>query len=393
MEGEISGILAAIFAQLFMAIGFVVWDKTWNASGGSAFALNLYKCNLASIGFLIAAFIFGFTTIADKNEIESSPYIESVGYLILSGFIGIIVGDLAWLEALRQIGAARVLIIDTLKPFSAALFGWLLLDESIHKVAFSGIAFTVVGILIVGLENERGGGDSELIADDEEVQSPSPDENNGDESDDQKQILSNSSQDDKYGDENEDQKQKLSNATKEDTNTSTALKTKSIWDKRRGYALAIGNIFLDTWGSVLTKQHGSQFTTWSINLVRFGSAGLFMIVVSSLMRIYERLRVARNQQENGNITPWYRLPKLNWNGWLKISVGVLFVTFCCPALSNYALFKIALALALTLGSITPMYALFLEWMFYGASKKPTLRAIGGASLAIVGVVILGLFNK
>ncbi len=308
-----------------------------------------------------------------------------MGYLVLSGFIGIIIGDLAWLEALRLLGASRVLIIDTLKPFSAALFGWAILGESIQNAAFSGIILTVLGILVVGLERERHSSDPSTCVDEEHQQSSYEKEK---EKDSERRL---------QGD-----KMKLRSKSDIDYTSSTSSsqpipEKESTWGKRRGYALAIGNIFLDTYGSVLTKQHGGRFTSWAINLVRFGSAGIIMILASILMRLLKkRQHRAKNEETtndgNQNTPAWSRLPNLDWKGWVKISLGVLFVTFLCPALSNYALFQIALALALTLGSITPLYALFLEWAFHGHHKKPTLRAIGGAFLAIGGVIILGIFN-
>merc|ERR1712071_124502 len=73
---------------------------------------------------------------------------------------------------------------------------------------------------------------------------------------------------------------------------------------------------------------------------------------------------------------WYLLPQMTKMKWLKISLGVAFVTFICPALSNYALFQIAIALAITLGSMTPLYALILEWIW--KAKRPTMKGIVGA---------------
>ncbi len=368
-----------IFTFLNFKTGMIIIIK----SGGSAFALNLYKCNLASIGFLIVGFIFNFTIsegieVDDEEKSSLSWTFESVSYLILSGFIGIIIGDLAWLEALRLLGASRVLIIDTLKPFSAALFGWVILGESVHNAAFSGIILTVLGILVVGLERERYSSD-QSASDDEEHQLSSDETEKGKSS--EKRL----------------ERETLKLRSKSVTSSQSKLEKESAWEKRRGYAFAIGNIFLDTYGSVLTKQHGGRFTSWAINLIRFGSAGMIMVFVSILMRLLKKQDCTKKTEEKTDDgsqrkSAWYRLPNLDWKGWVKISLGVLFVTFLCPALSNYALFQIALALALTLGSITPLYALFLEWIFHGKHKKPTLRAIGGASLAIGGVVILGIFN-
>jgi hypothetical protein len=167
----------------------------------------------------------------------------------------------------------------------------------------------------------------------------------------------------------------------------------TIWDgKLKGYILAIGNVVLDTYGSLLTKQYGGRFSSWSINLIRFGSAGVIMIVISCVMRLYHQAGRKKTTVSHP-VVPWYMLPTMDMISWLKICMGVLLVTFICPALSNYALFQIALAMALTLTSITPIYALLLEWLIHGSVKKPTWRSLGGATLAVGGVVILGVLSS
>ena len=88
--------------------------------------------------------------------------------------------------------------------------------------------------------------------------------------------------------------------------------------------------------------------------------------------------------------PWYSLPKMPRKSYAIISIGVAFTTFATPALSNYALFQIALALALTLGSMGPIYMLPLGWLIQG--DRPTLRACLGAALAVGGVAILSFFG-
>merc|ERR1712183_776446 len=97
---------------------------------------------------------------------------------------------------------------------------------------------------------------------------------------------------------------------------------------------------------------------------------------------------------------WYKLPIgvtaagiMNRKSWLKISLGVVFVTFICPALTNSAVFHIPLGLAMSLGSITPLFALLLEWPIYRTKEKiPTVRALIGAILAVSGVVVLSIFR-
>jgi drug/metabolite transporter (DMT)-like permease len=72
--------------------------------------------------------------------------------------------------------------------------------------------------------------------------------------------------------------------------------------------------------------------------------------------------------------------------WFKIIFGVVFVTFFCPALSNYALFQISLGIALTLSSIGPIYALPLTFLF--KSEPLTLLTVLWTVVAVAGVVIL-----
>ena len=59
------GIAAALTAPLLEAVGFLEWESHWAASGGSAFALNMFKCNFASMLFL-------FMAIHSSNK----PYID-----------------------------------------------------------------------------------------------------------------------------------------------------------------------------------------------------------------------------------------------------------------------------------------------------------------------------
>jgi len=434
-DSETTGCLAALAAQFFMALGFIIWDKIWSQSGGSAYALNLYKCNLASIGFFIAGLIFGFRIAGNDDDDDdngtvknsnNNEILESVLFLILSGFIGIIVGDLAWLEALRRLGASKVIVLDTMKPFTAAFFGWMILGEKIQKIAFSGITLTVLGVLIVSLEGRQKRSTGTKNETERNYQSESYIEEDADVqlclSDKQLEVLKiDQVNDNKNGELQEYGKEQFAVPSlqvnfKAEQKKDTVIMTNrsgndcthtSICDKRGGYVLAVANIILDTYGSILTKQQGEMFSTWTINLIRFGSSGIIMLIVSAFFIILNKLKppsptlapvLSINNSCTSNTsskvlqTRWYILPKMRITSWLKISLGVLFVTFLCPALSNYALFQLSLGLAMSLGSITPIYALFLEWPIHGEEKKPTLKSIIGALLAIVGVAILSIFK-
>ena len=354
---QTTAIMAALLSPLLMAVGFFIWDVTWNKSGGSAFSLNLFKCNLASLGFLIVISVNQMS--ANAVDLSSRITLSSVLLLILSGILGIVIGDVAWLEALRIIGATRVLFIDSIKPFTGALMGCILLKEPIDPATIIGMTMTVTGILYLSLEKDN------------------PNTNTNSDNNDTSFVAL------------EQQEETNSDSSKDSTIAETG-------NLRHGYLCAIGNVMLDTCGSFLTKKYGKQMSTWEVNCIRFGSSGGILALVSiacTLFAKYNSVRSTDLSQEQSKVVevvvrPWFWLPVMRWKDWGKIMCGVLFVTFLTPALSNYALFKITLAQAFTLGSITPLYALILEWIVRG--KRPSVRSTLSGFLAAGGVAVLNV---
>jgi uncharacterized membrane protein len=101
-------------------IGFIIWDKHWS---GSAFALNIFKCSFASLLLLVMVLSTGTFNF-------SAMFLSYNGFiLVLSSMLGIVVGDNTWLRALKLLGARRVIVVDAMKPWLAAVMGHFLLDE------------------------------------------------------------------------------------------------------------------------------------------------------------------------------------------------------------------------------------------------------------------------
>lgn len=386
------GVIAALLAPLFMTIGFFIWDVRWTASGGSAFALNMYKCLTASIGFVIMCLVRGFSNLdATSADVFTS---NNIGYLLLSSTLGIIVGDLLWLEALRLIGAKHVIVIDSIKPFAAAILGRIFLQENLRPPTWGGMILTVLGVGVVSWEEQsKTKEDSEGDCDDTNAMQIESIRPNDDSNDIETEQISSQNTD-------------MTTAIPGDDNS------KRYW---RGYTCAIFNVLADSFGSLLTKQHGVGMTTWTINLLRFGFAGIILLLVSLAMRLYGHCCASRVDRQESKATEttlhidqscntvtapaqeqflrplWYQLPSLKLKGWLQISAGVALVTFLCPAFEKFALFQITLALAISLSSVGPLYGLLLEVPFKG--KRPTIWGCLGASLAIAGVVVLSVFGN
>lgn len=77
---------------------------------------------------------------------------RQVLYLALSGLIGLSLGDLALFTAFVRVGPRVSMLIMTTAPIFAALFGWVILRESLPPLAWVGMALTIGGVCWVVLE-------------------------------------------------------------------------------------------------------------------------------------------------------------------------------------------------------------------------------------------------
>eukprot|EP00657_Telonema_sp_P-1_P000087 TRINITY_DN10143_c0_g2_i1.p1 TRINITY_DN10143_c0_g2~~TRINITY_DN10143_c0_g2_i1.p1 ORF type:complete len:207 (-),score=28.59 TRINITY_DN10143_c0_g2_i1:430-1050(-) len=154
---------------------------------------------------------------------------------------------------------------------------------------------------------------------------------------------------------------------------------------RLGYLMALLNVMLDVGGSALTRHYGARLDTWDINTIRFGFAALVLGAISAAGHTLKSL----DRNDNGEPQlggRWFEMPSLSWGCWIQVSVGVGLVTYICPALSTYALFKLDLAVTLTLTSTGPVFALPLTYLIKGEPVGG--KAVIGSVAAIVGVVVL-----
>jgi len=340
MPTETVGVLAAAATPLLGAIGLFIWSKVWT---GDAFALNLVKCSVGTMGFVVAG-------VASRSGAWlSNASAEVTAWLVLSAFIGIVVGDNLWLHSLRVLGARRVILIDILKPFIALGMAKAALGEGVSVAVALGMCVTLGGVLTVSLEENRTGDEA---------------------------------------------------ATLKPPFSPSAFVG--------GYVAAAANVALDTWGTVLTKQHGGGLNTWEINFVRFGSAAATLALFAAAKRTAAPFRRA-NSRETRELAAWERetdvsyrdtetnethethethetiFPVLSKRSWVQILLGVAFTTFLAPGLGNYALFRVSsLAVFSTLMCVGPIYALPLGKM---VNDEPiTARAVIGSVVAILGTM-------
>ena len=380
MPTETVGVLAAAATPLLGAIGLFIWSKVWT---GDAFALNLVKCSVGTMGFVVAG-------VASRSGAWlSNASAEVTAWLVLSAFIGIVVGDNLWLYSLRVLGARRVILIDILKPFIALGMAKAALGEGVSVAVALGMCVTLGGVLTVSLEENRTGDEENSETDRDSVK------NDTNAFDTVTDVTETSDVEGVVGavDEYETPEHPIrASASSAPRRNPAGLKTKTLKPPPfspsvfvGGYVAAAANVALDTWGTVLTKQHGGGLNTWEINFVRFGSAAATLALVAAAKRTAARFgrRTSDVSYRDAETTNETIFPVLSKRSWVQILLGVSFTTFLAPGLGNYALFRVSsLAVFSTLMCVGPIYALPLGKM---VNDEPiTARAVIGSVVAILG---------
>lgn len=391
------GFIAATLAPLTMTIGFIIWGKSWQST---PFALNLFKCTLAGTLFMVISFCIpskGFSSLHEQTMV------------IISSIIGIVVGDNTWLLALKIIGAKRVIVIDALKPFCAAFASYFILHEPLTVSICVGLAVSSIGVVMVATEKE----------------------------------ISESISDESFGTEN------TTNESSEIANTTllygyvlAAINVildafGSVLTKQFGHSMNTWEINYLRFGfaavfmalvslSMLSfdayRRSGVQDfkimseSMHSLNVANSTSNSAQVFAENSLHHdLSSRGKVNGNEttgdiemfdlssekiaeqgnelkmskEESGLGEKWYAFPvadKMSGYEWVSVGAGVFFVTFLCPAMSNYALFKLPISLSLTLNSLGPIFSIPLVYIMLG--EKSGKQAIIGSILAVGGIVIM-----
>jgi drug/metabolite transporter (DMT)-like permease len=76
-------------------------------------------------------------------------------WLSVSGLIGFVLGDFFLFKSYTIIGSWFAMLIMTLAPPMAAIFGWLLLHENLNLLSIAGIIVTITGIVIAMFRRDK----------------------------------------------------------------------------------------------------------------------------------------------------------------------------------------------------------------------------------------------
>jgi drug/metabolite transporter (DMT)-like permease len=134
--GEFSAILVAIF-----------WTFT-------ALAFESASRKVGSLPVNIIRLIFGLVFLSLLNLILRGHFFPTDAsvhnwlWLSVSGLIGFVLGDLFLFKSYTIIGAWFAMLMMTLAPPLAALFGWIILGETMNLKSLAGMILTLIGITI-----------------------------------------------------------------------------------------------------------------------------------------------------------------------------------------------------------------------------------------------------
>ncbi|MFK8137558.1 MAG: DMT family transporter [Bdellovibrionales bacterium] len=105
---------------------------------------NYFKASIASVGFLLLAYF--------SNSLYL-PEWDSIGFLALSGIIGLCIGDMFLLKAFTLLGPGRTLIVFSFHPVFTGIGGYFLFEQNVYWNQFIAIACMVGCLIFLGREN------------------------------------------------------------------------------------------------------------------------------------------------------------------------------------------------------------------------------------------------
>ena len=130
------GIISAFGAAISWTYACFIWRS--QTEKYKSIDINLVKNLIAFLIFLPV--FFNFSVFTDSKSILT---------LLLSGVIGIGLGDTFYIKSLKKIGTRRTLSIETLSPLLAALSGEIFINENLEFRSYAGIVIISISLFIL----------------------------------------------------------------------------------------------------------------------------------------------------------------------------------------------------------------------------------------------------
>lgn len=154
------GLAAAATAAMFWACATVMYRRIGRVL--PPVRMNLTKNLVATV--LLTLVVGGAWVFSSDRAQPFTLATPLMVLLILSGIVGIGIGDSCFFAALARIGARRTLLLFMLAPVATAALAWPTLGETLGPWQAVGIAVTVAGIAWVIAERNHAAADGHVDA-------------------------------------------------------------------------------------------------------------------------------------------------------------------------------------------------------------------------------------
>jgi len=320
--GRYGGELAALAAALLWAIASSIYARLGDRV--PPLSLNLVKG-------IVALLLLGATLLLLGRPFPAVEF-RAVLFLLLSGALGIGLGDTFYFRALTLIGARRSLLLESLAPLLSALLAFVWLGESLAPANVAGMVLTLGGVIwVVSERRSKGSGPGAV------------------------------------------------------SGKSTNLSSNLAQGLGFGLLAALGQ----AGGAVLSRAALAETAMdplWS-TLLRL-VAGLALILLwLPLARVLPFLSAPRSQQPATHATQngreWVSLRGLRLLG--IIAVTAFFSTYLAIWLQQTSLKYSPAGIAQALSSTSPLFVLPIS---LALGERLSVRAVAGVVIAIAGIVLL-----
>ncbi len=140
------GLLFALFASILWSITVILIKPI--SKNISPFLINPIKNTIGLSLFFLLFLIFGIPFW------YNSLYTYEYFIVLVSGALGMVLGDTIFIYALNKIGANRVAIVDSFSPVVIYFYSIILLSIGLTFIQIIGFLITIMGLLILAYEKD-----------------------------------------------------------------------------------------------------------------------------------------------------------------------------------------------------------------------------------------------
>lgn len=146
--GEVAALMTAVF--------WTITSLSFESAGKKVGSLSVNVIRL-----LLAFMFYGIVNYVRRGLfLPMDAGTDRWMWLLLSGVVGFLIGDLLLFKSYVVIGARTSMLIMALSPPITAFASWLMLGEVLKPLNWVGMTVTLTGIAIVILKREKDGSDS-----------------------------------------------------------------------------------------------------------------------------------------------------------------------------------------------------------------------------------------